>query len=130
MYDVVVEPIPKFRMFDLAVGFHVIATGKLLTAHGALVALRPVDVGVVPAVRDGFVTTDAAVQRREGAGQLDEQGRVVNVVVAPGGTGRAAAAVAARTSGAATSSSAGTVRRHGQTATTTGGAGSRWSAGH
>lgn len=128
MYDVVVETIPKFRMFDLAVGLHVIAAGKLLTAHGALVALRSVDVGMVPTVRDGLVTTDAAVQCREGASQLDEQGRVVNVVIAPGGTGRATAAVTARTTGSATAT--GTVRRHRQTTTAAGGAGTRRGAGH
>lgn len=127
MYDVIVETISKFRMFDLAMGFHVIATGKLLSAHGALVALRSVNVGVVPTVRDSFVTADAAVQRREGASQLDEQRRVVNVVIAPGRTGRATAAVAARTTGAATS--AGTIGGHRQAAAATGGAGARWGAG-
>lgn len=127
MYDVIVETIPKFRVFDLAVGFHVIATGKLLTAHGALVALRSVNVGMVPAVRDGFMTTDATVQCREGAGQLDEQRRVVDVVIAPGRTGRATAAVAARATGAATGTR--TVRRNRQT-TATGWGGSRWGAGH
>lgn len=115
-------------MFDLAVGLHVIAAGKLLTAHGALVALRSVDVGMVPTVRDGLVTTDATVQRRKGASQLDEQGRVVNVVIAPGGTGRATAAVTARTTGTAAAS--GTVRRDRETATAAGGAGTRRGAGH
>lgn len=115
-------------MFDLAVGFHVIASSELLTAHGTLVALRSVDVGMVPAVRDGFVTTDATVQCRKGASQLDEQGRVVNVVIAPGGTGRATAAVAARATGTAITT--GTIRRYGQTDTTAGGAGSWWGAGH
>lgn len=101
MYDVVVETVPKFRMFDLAMGLHVVAAGELLAAHRALVALRPVDVGMVPTVRDGFVATDAAVQGREGSVQLDEQRRVVNVVVAPGRTGRTTAAVAAGATGAA-----------------------------
>lgn len=128
MYDVIVETIPKFRMFDLAVGLHVIATGKLLTAYGALVALRSVDVGMVPAVRDGFVTTDATVQRREGSGQLDEQRRVVDVVITPGRAGRATAAVAARTTGATTAT--GTIRRNRQTAASPGRARPRWSAGH
>lgn len=100
MDDVIVEAVPKFRMFDLAVRFHVVAAGELLATHGALVALRPVNVGMVPAVRDGFMATDAAVQSGERAGQLDKQGRVVNVVVTSGGTRRAAAAVASRATGA------------------------------
>lgn len=101
MDDVVVEPVPQLRMFDLAVGLHVVAAGKLLATDGALVALGPVDVGVVPAVRHRLVAADAAVQRREGAGQLDEERRVVDVVVPPR-SGRPGAGALASGTGAAT----------------------------
>lgn len=95
-------------MFDLAVGLHVVAAGKLLAADGALVALGPVDVGVVPAVRHRLVAADAAVQRREGAGQLDEERRVVDVVVPPrSGRPRAGALASGTGSGAAETPGAG-----------------------
>lgn len=76
------EPVLNVRVLDLAVGLHVVASRELLAAHRTLVALRPMDVGVMPAIRDGLVTADATVQRRKRAGQLDEQRRVVDVVIA------------------------------------------------
>lgn len=69
------------RMFDLAMGLHVVASRELLAAHRTLVALRPMDVGMVPAIRNGLVAADATVQRRKRAGQLHKQRRVVDVVV-------------------------------------------------
>lgn len=73
------------RVLDLAVRLHVVASRELLAAHRALVALRSMDVRMVPAIRDRFVAADAPVQRRKRAGQLHEQRRIVDVVVASRG---------------------------------------------
>lgn len=125
MYNVIVETVPKFRMFDLAMGLHVVAAGKLLATYGALVALWPVNVGMVPTVRNGFMATDATVQGGERSGQLDEQRRVVNVVVASGRVGRAATAVASGTASATISAtSTGSTRCQGKAGTD-----SRWCTG-
>jgi hypothetical protein len=71
-------------MFDLTVRLHVVATRKLLATNRTLVALGPMDVGVVPAVRHRLVAADAPIQGRKCAAQLYEQRRIVNVVVTPG----------------------------------------------
>lgn len=95
MYIVAEEPILDVRMLDLAVGLHVVPARELLPAHRALVALRPMDVGVVPAIRHDLVAAHTTVQGGQRARQLDEQGGVVDVVVSPVGRRRAAAATAA-----------------------------------
>lgn len=50
MYIVAEEAILNVRMLDFAVGLHVVPPGELLPANRTLVALGPVDIGVVPAV--------------------------------------------------------------------------------
>lgn len=63
MYIMAEETILDIRMLDLAMGLHIVATRELLATDGALVALRPMDVGVMPAVRHDLVAADAAVER-------------------------------------------------------------------
>ena len=59
-------------MLDLAMGFHVVAPRELLAADRALVTLGPMDVGVMPAVRDDFIATDTAIEGRQSARDLDK----------------------------------------------------------
>lgn len=76
------EAIFNVGVLDLAVCLHVVAPREFLAAHGALVALRPMYIGVVPAIGHRFVAADATVQRGKGAVQLHEQRRIVDVVIA------------------------------------------------
>lgn len=78
------ESILNVGMLDLAVRLHVVTTSKLLPTHWTLMALGAMDVGVVPTIGHRFVAADTTVQRGKGAGQLHEQRRIVNVVIASG----------------------------------------------
>lgn len=69
-------------MLDFTVSFHVVSSRKLLATNGTLMALGPMNVGMMPAIRNGFVATDTTVQCGKSACQLYEQGRIVNVVIA------------------------------------------------
>lgn len=61
MYIMTEEAILDVRMLDLAMGLHVVAPRELLPAHGTLVTLGPMDVGVVPAIRDDLVAAYTAI---------------------------------------------------------------------
>lgn len=76
------EAVFDVGVLDFAVRLHVVASREFLPANRTLVALGTVDVGVVPAIGHRFVAADATVQRGKGAGQLHEQRRVVDVVIA------------------------------------------------
>lgn len=70
-------------MLDFAVRFHIVPPGELLAANRTRVALRAMDVRMVPTVRYRFVAIHATVQGGEGARELHKERRIVNVVIAP-----------------------------------------------
>lgn len=50
MYIMTEETVFYIGMLNLTMGFHVISTRKFLSTNRTLMALRPMDVGVVPTV--------------------------------------------------------------------------------
>lgn len=61
MNEVIEVAILDVGVLDFAVRFHIVAARKLLAADRTFVRLRPMDIGVVPAIRHGFMATDATV---------------------------------------------------------------------
>lgn len=59
-------------MFDFAVCLHVIATSELLRANWALMALRPMYIGMMPPIRYSFMATNTSVQGWKCSRQLNK----------------------------------------------------------
>lgn len=81
MYIMAKESVFNVGMLDFAVGLHIVASCKFLTAHGTFMALGPMYIGMMPTIRYSLVATNAAIQCWKCAGQLDEQRWIVNVVI-------------------------------------------------
>lgn len=61
------ETIFYVGMLNLTMGFHVISTREFLSADRTLMTLGSVDVGVMPTIRNDFITTDTTIERRQSA---------------------------------------------------------------
>jgi len=61
MYIVAKESILDVRMLDLTVRLHIVPASEFLPANGALMTLRSMDIGMVPAIGHDLVATNASV---------------------------------------------------------------------
>lgn len=83
MYKVPVEDILLVCMFDLEMRLHIIAASEYLATNRAFMLLGSVYVRVMPPIGHRLVARHAAVQCWKSSGKLDEESRVVDIVITP-----------------------------------------------
>lgn len=85
VYKIRIENIFLISMLHFAVSFHIVATCKDLIADRTRMTLGTMNIRMMPAIWDSFVTRYAAIERWKCSRELNEQSRVIDIMIATGG---------------------------------------------